>query len=263
MNRHSFLFWAVRAGMACLLVNMTSASAAEGPVYEMRTYVAAPGKFDALLARFRDHTCRLFEKHGIENIGYWIPLEEADGANNTLVYMLRHKSRDAAKASFAAMGKDPEWQKARAASEAGGKLLAQPPQSVFMTTTDYSPAVKAAKGDQERVFEMRTYNTPPGKLEALHERFRSHTMKLFSKHGMSHFGYWVPLDEEKGAGHKLVYILTHPSKEAGLAAFATFRADPEWIKAKAASEEGGSLTLPQPEGVKSVYMRAADFSPTK
>ena len=89
-------------------------------------------------------------------------------------------------------------------------------------------------------------------------------MKLFSKHGMSHLAYWVPVDANKGAGTKLIYILAHASKEAGIASFTAFRADPDWVKAKAASEEasGGPLTIqPQAAGVKSVYMKATDFSP--
>jgi hypothetical protein len=122
--------------------------------------------------------------------------------------------------------------------------------------------LKIEKSGKPRVFEMRTYTTPPNKLDALHARFRDHTMKLFSKHGMSHLAYWTPIDADKGAGTKLIYILAHDSKQAGLASFGAFRADPEWIQAKAASEKDGSLTIePHSEGVKSVYMKAADFSP--
>jgi hypothetical protein len=108
---------------------------------------------------------------------------------------------------------------------------------------------------------MRTYTTAPGKLESLHERFKTHTISLFTKHGMSHLAYWTPVDEAKGAGSKLIYILAHLSKEAGLAAFTAFRKDPQWVAAKADSEKNGSLTLPQPAGVKSVYLKAVDFSP--
>ncbi len=133
-----------------------------------------------------------------------------------------------------------------------------------MTATDYSPPLAVTKGDKPRVFEMRTYTTPEGKLDALHVRFRDHTMKFFTKHGMTNLAYWTPTDADKGSGKKLIYILAHASKEAGLASFTAFRADPGWIKAKAASEEanGGPLTiLPQTEGVKSIYMKPTDFSP--
>ncbi|MBK8036960.1 MAG: NIPSNAP family protein [Verrucomicrobiaceae bacterium] len=233
------------------------------PVYELRIYTCHEGKLDALLTRFRDHTCKLFEKHGMGNVGYWVPVDEENGSKTTLVYVLEHKSREAAKESFKAFGADPEWKAAAKASEANGKIVAKI-ESIFMSPTDYSPALKVEKSGKPRVFEMRTYTTPPGKLDALHARFRDHTMKLFSKHGMSHLAYWTPTDADKGAGTKLIYILAHASKEAGLASFTAFRADPEWIKAKGDSEaaNGGPLTIqPQAEGVKSVYMKAVDFSP--
>lgn len=248
---------------ALTLLSLSALVAADERVYELRTYVANPGKLEALLARFRDHTFRLFEKHGMENVGYWVPLAKEDGADTTLIYLLAHRSREAAKASFAAFGKDPEWQAARKASEEGGKLLAQPPESVFLEATDYSPPVRT--GMPGGVFELRTYTTVPGKLDALHARFRDHTMAMFSKHGMRHIGYWTPVDTDKGAGVKLIYLLGHDSREAGLESFTAFRADPAWIAAKGASESanGGSLTVPQPEGVKSVYLRATDFSPLR
>ena len=110
---------------------------ASGKVYEMRTYTAAEGKFDAVNARFRDHTVKLFEKHGMKNVGYWTP-SEGPLVGTTLIYILEHKSRDAAKASWAAFGADPAWQKARADSEAGGRIIAKL-ESVFLTATDYSP----------------------------------------------------------------------------------------------------------------------------
>jgi hypothetical protein len=104
----------------------------------MRTYHAAPGKFEAMHARFRDHACALFKKHGIEPIGFWIPADKDKGADNTLIYVLAHKSREAAKKSWAAFGNDPEWKKAKAESETNGKLV-EKAESVFLSATDYSP----------------------------------------------------------------------------------------------------------------------------
>jgi hypothetical protein len=106
-------------------------------VFEIRTYTANEGKLDDLHARFRDHTMRIFEKHGMTNIGYWVPIDEPR-SQNTLIYIIAHESRDAAKANWAAFQKDPEWQKVRAASEENGKLVAKV-DSVFATPTDYSP----------------------------------------------------------------------------------------------------------------------------
>lgn len=257
MKRLTFIALAL-----CGLFSTMIHAADESRVYELRIYTCNEGKLDALLARFRNHTCKLFEKHGIGNVGYWVPVDKENGSETTLIYVVEHKSREAAKESWKAFGADPEWQVARKASEEGGKILAKAPESIFMTPTDYSPPLAIAKSGQPRVFEMRTYTTPEGKLDALHARFRDHTMKLFSKHGMTHLAYWVPVDKDKGAGTKLIYILAHASKEAGLASFAAFRADPDWIKAKAESEKDGPLTIqPQAEGVKSVYMKASDFSP--
>lgn len=259
MNRSTFF----SLTLGVLALGWLPSQAAENAprIYELRIYTTNEGKLDALLARFRDHTCKLFEKHGIENIGYWTPIEAADGAENTLIYVIAHKSREGAKAAWAEFGKDPEWQAARAASEANGKILAKAPESVFMNATDYSPPLKLGAGESSRVFELRTYTTPEGKLEALHNRFKNHTMSLFVKHGMTNLAYWTPVDADKGAGQKLIYILAHPSKEAGLAAFAAFRADPDWVKAKAESEKDGALTIPN--GVKSIFMRASDFSPIR
>src|SRR3954471_11947377 len=106
---------------------MSAAVAADtrpGPVTEMRVYYAAPGKLDALNARFRDHTLKLFEKHGMTNVGYWTLTKDQKGADNTLIYILGHKSVDDAKASFDAFRKDADWVAARKASEekAGGSL---------------------------------------------------------------------------------------------------------------------------------------------
>ncbi|TLD71880.1 NIPSNAP family protein [Phragmitibacter flavus] len=244
---------------SALQASETSASAT--PVYELRIYTTNEGKLPNLLARFRDHTFGLFEKHGITNIGYWTPIEKEDGADTTLIYLLSHKSREAAKASYAAFGQDPAWKSALAASEVNGKILAKPPESIFLDITAYSPKIEITKSATPRVFELRTYTTTPGNLDNLHARFTNHTMKLFSKYGMSHLGYWTPSDADKGKDNTLIYLLFHNSKEAGLESFTNFRKDPDWIAAKGLSEKDGSLTIPQPDGVKSVYLKAVDFSP--
>ena len=107
-------------------------------VFELRTYTTNEGKLPTLQARFRDHTTRLFTKHGMTNIGYWTP-QDAPLSQNTLIYVIAHSSRDAAKKSWADFRADPDWQKAAAASEVNGKILSKSPESVFMDPTDYSP----------------------------------------------------------------------------------------------------------------------------
>jgi hypothetical protein len=254
--------WLVTALAAAMSFAPNAPAAEDSRVFEMRNYVTNEGKLPDLLARFRDHTVRLFEKHGIENIGYWVPVEKSEGADNTLVYVIAHKSRAGADAAWAEFRNDPDWKAAAKASEANGKILAQKPEAFFLSATDYSAAIRPGKGSGERVFELRTYLTPEGRLDALNRRFRDHTVGLFSRHGMTHIAYWTPLAGEPNASTKLVYILSHASKEAGLKSFDDFRKDPEWIQAKAESEKDGSLTV-QPDGVKSLYMRATDFSPIR
>jgi hypothetical protein len=225
-------------------------------VYEMRTYYAAPGKLDALNARFRDHTCKLFEKHGMTNVGYWVPIDNPD---NKLIYFLAFPSREARGQSWKAFFADPDMKKAFAASEANGKLVAKS-ESVLLTATDYSPPVKPVKAG-ERVFELRVYTASPGNLDRLNARFRNHTLKLFEKHGMTNVGYWVPLPDQKGAGDTLVYLLAHKSVDAAKASFDAFRKDPDWLAARKASEgqAGGPLTVK--DGVKSTFLRPTDYSP--
>ena len=106
-------------------------------VFELRTYTASPGKLSDLEARFRNHTVGLFEKHGMTNVGYWVPTDEPL-SENTLIYVLEHESRDAAQASWDAFRADPDWVEARAESERNGRLAANV-EAVFMQATDYSP----------------------------------------------------------------------------------------------------------------------------
>jgi NIPSNAP len=108
-----------------------------GRVFEIRTYTAPEGKLDELHARFRDHTLRIFEKHGMTSIGYFKP-QDAPLSQNTLIYVLAHPSREAAKKNWAAFGADPEWQKVSAESQVNGKLVTKV-DSVFADPADYSP----------------------------------------------------------------------------------------------------------------------------
>src|SRR2546428_4655185 len=87
--------------------------------YELRVYYAAPGKLDDLHARFRNHTMKIFQTHGMQNFGYWVPL---DNTNNTLIYLLGHKDRDTAKKSWSEFSSDPEWKQVQKESEANGKM---------------------------------------------------------------------------------------------------------------------------------------------
>jgi len=120
--------------LVCLCSLAVPTLADIAPLYEMRTYTTNEGKLDNLHSRFSDHTMTIFEKHGMTNIGYWIPTDKP----NTLVYIIAHKDADSAQANWKAFVSDPEWQKVYAASIADG-VLVNNIESVFMTKAPYSP----------------------------------------------------------------------------------------------------------------------------
>lgn len=107
------------------------------PVYELRVYHTYEGKLDDLLRRFREHTVKLFERHGMKNVAYWTPTD-SPLKDKTLVYILAHPSREAATANWKAFGEDPEWQSVREKSEANGKIV-EKVDSTFLVMTDFSP----------------------------------------------------------------------------------------------------------------------------
>jgi hypothetical protein len=106
-------------------------------VYELRIYHAVPGKLDALLSRFRDHTMKLFERHGMKSVAYWTPVDEPQ-RSDTLIYILQHPSRAAAEANWKSFQDDSEWKSVKEKSEENGKLV-EKVDSTFMSLTDFSP----------------------------------------------------------------------------------------------------------------------------
>jgi len=118
-----------------------------------------------------------------------------------------------------------------------------------------SPVEAQTKG---RVFELRTYTAHPGKLGALHARFRDHSAALFEKHGITNIAYWSPQDEP-ASSNMLIYVLAHPSREAATKSWDAFRNDPAWQKARADSEVNGPLA----SKVESVFLEPTDYSPMK
>jgi hypothetical protein len=119
-----------------------------------------------------------------------------------------------------------------------------------------SPASAADNASTGKVYELRVYNANPGKLQALHARFRDYTCRLFKKHGMELIAFWTPTKGEE-ATNTLYYIVAFPNAEAQKKAWQDFRSDPEWIKAKADSEKDGVLV----NKVDSTNLKATDYSP--
>lgn len=109
-------------------------------VYELRVYHAAPGKLADLEARFRDHTIKIFDRHGMKSVAYWTPVDEPE-KGNTLIYILQHPSREAAAANWKSFQDDPEWKSVKEKSEANGKLV-EKVDSTYMALTDFSPRLR-------------------------------------------------------------------------------------------------------------------------
>ena len=128
---------AIGFGFGAFYSSTPAQAQAGARVYELRTYTAPDGKLPLLQKRFRDHTTRIFEKHGMKNVGYWVP-QDTPAKDNTLIYVISHASRDAAKKSWADFGADPEWKKVAAESQVDGRIVAGV-VSVYMDATDYSP----------------------------------------------------------------------------------------------------------------------------
>jgi hypothetical protein len=121
------------------------------------------------------------------------------------------------------------------------------------------PVARAADAPAAgKVYELRTYKTHPGRLDALHARFRDHTCKLFQKHGIELVGFWTPAEGDD-AKDTLIYIVAFPNPEAQKKAWESFRADPDWLKAKAESEKDGPIV----KGIESKNLKPADYSPVK
>jgi NIPSNAP len=125
--------WATREDNA-------NAAQAATRVYELRVYHAVPGKLSDLLSRFRQHTIKIFDRHGMKSVAYWTPLDEPE-SSNTLIYILQHPSREAAAANWKSFQDDPEWRKVRDKSEANGKLV-EKVDSTFLALTDFSPRLR-------------------------------------------------------------------------------------------------------------------------
>lgn len=144
MSRKSVAVWGIALSVLLGIVTLRSGvsvgdekPAAAAGIYELRTYTTLEGRLPNLNARFKNHTMKLFEKHGMKNVMYWTPTDEKT-ANNTLIYVIWHASPEAAKKSWEGFIADPDWHKARDESEKDGKIVAKV-EKVYMKATEYSP----------------------------------------------------------------------------------------------------------------------------
>lgn len=242
-----------------IVVSLASLQAHDTRVYELRTYYANEGKLDDLVARFRDHTTALFAKHGIENVGYWVPKYNPD---NKLIYIIAFPSRLDQESMWKSFQADPDWKAAAKASSKNGRLIKKI-EAVFMQTTEYSMPIKKIQASPERLFELRTYICNEGMRRHLDARFRDHTIGLFDKHGIENIAYFHPMPDQEGGTSTLIYIVAHESEEGREEAFGNQREDEDWKSAAAASVEraGGRMVIEG--GVTGELLVPTDFSAMK
>jgi hypothetical protein len=137
MKGHYWAFVVVGLLLGAGFAQLRAAQPAPARVFEIRTYHSFPGRLNALHKRFREHTMKMFEKHGMTNVAYWT-FQDSPAKEDTLIYVISHASREQAKANWAAFSADPEWQKIAADSQVDGKIV-EKVESVFVDATDYSP----------------------------------------------------------------------------------------------------------------------------
>ncbi|MDA0262942.1 MAG: NIPSNAP family protein [Chloroflexi bacterium] len=215
-------------------------------IYEQRIYKAVPGKLPAINARFANHTIGFFEEFGIGVVGFW---NDEIGESNQLTYITSFENMADREEKWNAFQSHKPWHEVRAETEANGPLVSQVINS-FMSLTPYSPQPAFKTNLQEK----RVYDTMPGKLPNLHARFKDHTMGLFEKHGIQNVAYWT---EDIGTSNRLVYMVGYPDLDAREKGWAGMNADPEWQKARAASEVDGALVRVSKHSI----LRLTDYSP--
>jgi hypothetical protein len=268
-----------------LLPSISLAQSNAKPLYELRSYVSEPGRQGDVLKLISEGGVPYMAKHKIQLVGAWVPTEASDERVITLV---SHKDKAGSDAAWAAFQGDEGWKEVLQKSTVDGKKPVKSFDRVFLTENDYSLPLEV-KNVGGRVFELRTYVTTPGNLAGLNARFRNHTVKLFEKHGMNNLIYWSVLEGEKttctklldalsapgqpqaemaddlpATGNSLVYFLTHASQDAAKKSFDTFRKDADWDKARKESEAAaGGKSLTVNGGVRSLFLKPADFSPIK
>jgi len=181
----------------------TPAAPADSRVFELRTYTAGTGRLDELHARFRDHTVRLLERHGATSLGYWVP---ADNSDNKLVFLLSYPNQSARDRTWSTLAADPEWLRVKQSSELREGKLVERIESTFLTATEYSPTIGAAREPDSRQFELRTASATAGQADALHAKLRTETLPELERNGTAVLGVWT-VRRPTGSDTTVMYLV--------------------------------------------------------
>lgn len=228
--------------------------------YELRKYDVMPGKQPALLDRFGSFTTKKWPEYGVRLVGFWTP--DVGAHNNQVIYILAWESFEERTKNFGAWQADPERARVWEETERDGPLVRRV-NNLLMQPTAFSQLDKgiaygpSADGRSPYLFELREYDTMPGKLQSVVKRFGGFTIDCFKGFGFRQVGYWTPV--MGGSNNQLIYLLAWESYEERSAAFQKFRADPERRRVFTESEREGPLV----ERVVNVMMEPTAFSPMK
>ena len=222
----------------------------EGPVYELRIYAAAEDRLGHLIKRFREHTDRLFRKHKMEPVAYWLPTDGTAKEKRRFVYILKHPSRYAAYRNWNAFTHDPEWKRGVLEKPEFQRLLNERPESMFLTPQEIPGTFPHSTNPS--IFELRTTTVANGKLPDLQARHRQHTSRLQLKHGMRPRGNWFAYDKPESE-NTMVTLLRHTNRTQADLNWKAIEADPEWKKSR------GNLNTKTDR----LYLKPMDFSPMR
>ncbi len=220
--------------------------------FEIRKYYANEGKLQDLINRFQNHTLKLFEKAGMENIAYFLPVDNTD---NSMTYILGYPDEASRDKMWQSFMNDPEWKKAYEASHVNGPLVKSVEQTFMVLAPHLNDTPKPMPSG---VIQMRTYHLFEGKVPNIQARFRDHTQALFAKQDLRNYPYWMTVEKD-GTQPKLVYLLGAKDQASFDAGFQAFVKDPAWLKARDESEASGKIV----EKVDAVMFKTLPFSPLK
>jgi hypothetical protein len=220
--------------------------------FEVRKYYANDGKLQDLLNRFQNHTMKLFEKAGMENIAYFLPVDNTD---NSMTYILGYPDEASRDKMWQSFMNDPDWKKAYEESHVNGPLVKSVDQTFMVLAPHLNDNPRPMPSG---VIQMRTYTLLEGKVPDIQARFRDHTQALFEKQGLKNYPYWMTAPKD-GSQPKLLYLLGAKDQASFDAGFAAFVKDPEWLKARDASEASGKIV----EKVDAIMFKTLPFSPLK
>ncbi|MDX1951731.1 MAG: NIPSNAP family protein [Verrucomicrobiota bacterium] len=240
-----------------LFTFITPLSAADSPApySEFRLYQVVPGKLEAVLERFRDKIEPLYKKHQIRALGYWTNVLTPE--KPIFLYLLSDSSQESLASKMKAFAEDPEFKKAYAESTQKHGPTVEKIETFKVNPLDL-PAEAAPNSIQmSRTFEFRHYIVTPGRMNDYIQNYKEHRTALFSKHGLSNYGYWQSADP--GQPDSFFMMLTHTSVDAINKAKAAYHADPAWNEAVKPLDKAG----PPTKSVVSIMLKAVDFSPVK